>query len=256
MAISWRRKKQFFYFLIAFLIGAAGISLLGFFVYGRFSKGTCFDDKKNQGEERADCGGPCAPCPYNLKEPVVVWTRFFKEDSSNNKYDLAAKIENPNQNWGSKELVYSFKLFDKDDILISEKEGKTFLNPREKAVIFENSVSSGNREPKRVSLRILKNKWKYSENPAPDFLLVKKEFHKAASALTTEIKNNSAFDAESVFVTAALMDQDGNVFAVTSTKIDNIPSGEKSSAVFSWQTEFPKEPSFIEVIPRVNTMEE
>lgn len=256
MALSWKARKQIFYFLIVFFILAVGAVLFGFITHGKFSKGTCFDDKKNQGEEQADCGGPCNPCPYNLKEPVVIWTRFFRENGANNTYDIAAKIENPNKNWGSKELIYSFKLYDKDDILITEKEGKTFINPGEKIIIFENSIFSGSREPKRVSFKVSRNKWEYSERLSPDFLVVKKEFNKSSSVLTAEVKNNSAIDAKNIYVTAALMDKNGNVFAITSTKIDNILSGEKETAVFSWQTLFQNEPSLIEVIPRMDIMEE
>ena len=136
MLFSWRTKKQLSYLFAA--ISLFGI-IVGFFLWRYYSGGTCFDNKQNQKETGVDCGGPCDPCPLNLKEPLVLWQRFFPVDGAN-VYDAAAMIENLNYDWGSGEIRYSFKFYDKDNILIIEREGKSFLNPKERAIIFESVI--------------------------------------------------------------------------------------------------------------------
>lgn len=254
MAFSWKTKKQLTYLVIAalFIIFTAFL-----FIFSKNSDGTCFDRKKNQNEEKIDCGGKCDPCPRNLSEPIALWTRFFKESEKENTYDIAAFVKNPNLEWGSKDLNYSFKLFNKDNILIVEKKGKAFLNPGEQFIIFENAVNAQKAEPKRATITIepVKN-WQYfAKQSKPQFLIAKNKFDKISSTLEIEIKNNSGFDARDIYLTAELIDKNGNVFAVSETKINSINAEEKAETFFTWQNIFKEEPAQIEIIPRINIMD-
>jgi len=254
MAFSWRTQKKLTYLGIAVTIL---ILTAASFIFSGNSKETCFDGQKNQNEEKVDCGGKCNPCPYNLSEPVALWARFFKESEKGNTYDLAAFIKNPNSNWGSDNLSYSFKLFSKDNVLIIEKRGKTFLNPGGQFIIFENSVNAQKAEPYRAAITIepVKN-WQYVKNDSgPRFLITKNKFDRQSSSLEIEVKNNSEFDARDVYLIAELIDKNGNVFAVSETKINSINSEEKAEAFFTWQTIFSNEPAQVEIMSRINLMD-
>src|SRR3989344_2299289 len=109
MALSWRVRKQLSYLFAVILFFGA---IAGFFVWRQLSGGTCFDNRKNQGEAGIDCGGPCDPCPVNLKELLTLWARFFPVNG--NIYDASALIENLNQNWFAARINYNFKLYDED----------------------------------------------------------------------------------------------------------------------------------------------
>lgn len=256
MPFSWRAKKKITYLSLLFLIILFIFGVSAFFIYNKFYKGNCFDKKQNHGEIGTDCGGPCGPCPYNLKEPIILWSRFFKENGGNT-YDLAALVENPNLNWGSKKIKYSFKLYKEDNTLILEKSGETFLNPKEKFMIFENSADTYGAEPKRAILNINDiHNWEYTEKSIPDFTITEKTFNKESSILDIEIKNENSYNLENVRLYAELIDQNGNVYAVSSTKVNNIISNSKEKAFFTWQNKFDKDPAQIEIIPRVNIIKE
>lgn len=227
--------------------------IVGFFAWKYYSQGTCFDNRQNQKETGVDCGGPCDPCPVNLKEPLTLWTRFFPEGGEQNSYDAAALIENLNYEWGSEKINYSFKLYDKDNILIVERRGGTFLNPKERVLIFENGIATGQRIPTRIVFNIERiDNWKYTKKIPPSFTVLKKDFEQKSSLLEIEIKNNSSDDLQNVYLTAALLNKEGNVFAASATKIDNLSALSISEASFTWREIFEKEPVKIEIFPRVN----
>lgn len=264
MPFSWRAKKKLTYLSLLFLIVFFIFGASAFFIYNKFYKGNCFDKKQNREETGIDCGGQCGPCPYNLKEPVILWSRFFKESNGiasegggGNTYDLAGLVENPNLNWGSKKIKYSFKLYKDDNTLILEKNGETFLNPKEKFIIFENSVNTYGVAPKRAVLNINDiHNWEYTEKSAPDFTITEKTFDRESGVLDIEIKNENSYDLENLYLYAELLDQNGNVYAISSTKIDNIISNSKEKAFFTWQNKFDEDPAQIEIIPRVNIIKE
>lgn len=252
MPLSWNTKNKLKYFSIFFLFILLIAGFVSLIIYFKYFEPSCFDKKQNQNETGIDCGGKCSPCAENLKEPLILWTRFLKEKNGEMSYDAAALVENPNPHWASSEINYEFKLFGDNNILISERKGKTFLNPKEKFIIFENSIEA-QIEPKIAILNIRKiNNWMYETKEKPDFIITKKSFEIESSILEAKIKNNSPEDLAEVFLTAELIDENGNVFAVSSSKIKNLGAYSEKEAIFTWQERFEKEPSQIEILPRVN----
>lgn len=250
MALTWRTKKQVFYFLLLILFFAVIFSL--FFLI-KFSGGTCFDNKKNQGENGIDCGGPCSPCPANLKEPLILWNRFFKSSPEENTYDAAALVENLNQEWESENIFYAFKLYDQNNILIVEKKGNSFLNAKEKALIFEGGMYVGKRRPARSALVIepVAN-WKYAKKIPLNFIVTKKNFNLESSLLEVEIKNDANSDFKDMYLNAVLTDQNDNGYAASATKIDHITAGGTAEASFTWPYKLETEPAKIEIFSRIN----
>ncbi len=250
MALSWRTKKQVFYFLLLVLFFALIFSL--FFLI-KFSGGTCFDNKKNQGESGIDCGAVCSPCPVNLKEPLVLWSRFFKSNPEKDTYDAVALVENLNHKWESENIFYTFKLYDQNNILIVEKKGNSFLNSKEKALIFENGVYAGKRKPAKSVLIIepILN-WKYTKKIPPNFIVTKKDFKPESSLLEAEIKNDANSDFDNLYLNAVLTDENDNAYAASATKIDHITSGKKAEANFTWSYKLENQPAKIEIFSRVN----
>lgn len=250
MTLTWRTKKQVFYFLLLVLFFASIFSL--FFLI-KFSGGTCIDRKKNQGESGVDCGGPCAPCPVNLKEPIVLWSRFFKSSPDNDTYDAAALMENLNQEWESKNIFYTFKFYDQNNILIVEKKGNSFLNSKEKALIFENGIYVGERSPAKSVLIIepVLN-WKYTKKLPPNFIVTKKDFSLESSLLEIEIKNDANSDFDNAYLNVVFTDQNDNAYAASATKIDHIASESTAKASFTWSYKLEMQPAKIEIFSRVN----
>ena len=69
---------------------------------------TCFDGKQNQREEGVDCGGPCQPCEEEINaQDLKVMEKAFVYGGPK-KYDVMAKISNPNDQYGSPKFSYKF----------------------------------------------------------------------------------------------------------------------------------------------------
>src|SRR3989339_2149743 len=133
-----RLAKQIIIAIIFFLILAA----FGFLVYWNILPNpSCFDNIQNQNEEGIDCGGPCQSCEAAaLKNLEIIWVKsLYVKD---NFYDLAARIKNPNQNYGSGRIVYHFKLYDSNNNLINEREGADYILPNQNKYLIVSKVES------------------------------------------------------------------------------------------------------------------
>ena len=75
---------------------------------------SCSDGIRNQNEEDVDCGGICRnACVPVAKYELSTSSAGFVEAGAANKYDLYGEVINPNNDFGSNEFQYSFKI--KDD---------------------------------------------------------------------------------------------------------------------------------------------
>src|SRR3989338_4455956 len=119
---SWGIRRQ----LVVIGIFAVFVFLIvGGLIYYFQAEPTCFDKRQNQDEEGVDCGGQCAPCSEQIHDLTILLSRAFSVRECS--YDAAALLDNQNQFLGSKNLVYAFKLYDKDNILIAVRENSTFI---------------------------------------------------------------------------------------------------------------------------------
>ena len=102
-----RLRKQI---IIAFVF--LGIfSLIGGGIYlTHRSEPTCFDNKRNQGEEDVDCGGPCILCELKYNPPLSLADTPTLLMNQNNKVDILFKITNSNLEWGAQKFSYKVSL--------------------------------------------------------------------------------------------------------------------------------------------------
>jgi len=102
-----RLRKQI---VIAFIF--LGIfSLIGGGIYlTHRSAPTCFDNKRNQGEEDIDCGGPCILCELKYNPPLSLADAPVLLVNQKNKVDILFKITNLSQEWGAQEFSYKVTL--------------------------------------------------------------------------------------------------------------------------------------------------
>lgn len=248
--LNWRLKRQIFFLGIFVLI--AGLIIAGL-VWYFWPKPTCFDNRQNQGEEAADCGGPCAkPCLGQVQDLSVLWVRIFKNKEG--FYDAAALVQNPNLFAGLASLNYTFKIYDANNSLIAVRAGSSFVNPNEKQVFFESNISVGGRTPARAFLEFDREKnWKYIKKEKSFLSVAGKEFTNTPfPRLTAAVRNDSLFDAKDIYAAGMLYDGEGNVQAVSFTKIDLIQPSATQYAVFTWAQPFEKEPASTEIIAITN----
>lgn len=239
--MDYRLKKQA---IIASILGLVLVLILGGAYYKWLYKAaTCFDGQQNQNEEGLDCGGPCAmSCELlTVKDLQVEWAKaIFLKDGL---YDLAAKINNINPNYGLGRFDYTFKLYDKSGQLLMEKKGSSFSLPNQKKYIVETNVASV-AAPTKVELIIQpseKTDWQKLTNDfaTPDIFVQDKQFkyleNKAGESQASGIiKNNSVFDLDKIIVSVALFNESKKVIGVNKTEVYTIPAGQERYFSVSW----------------------
>jgi len=245
--IPWTVRKQFkIIFLLLLIIGIIGGVFLYFLI-----RPTCLDGKQNQGEKGIDCEGPCsAQCLGEIKPMVVVWVKPV--EVGNGKYDAVALIENPNLFLGARSVDYQMKIYDKSNIMLGVRTGKTFVGPGERFVVFEASLSVGNKIPQSATIDFGGNiKWEKITRDENSVVVVGKNFTNDGFArLKTTISNKSFLPVKNIFISAILYDKDKNIIGASSSKIDYIAGEASQEAAFTWPKKFEVEPDSIEVLLR------
>jgi hypothetical protein len=250
---DWRGRRQ----LVAFLIIAAVLGGAGFLlVRNLLPEPTCFDTRKNQGEEKTDCGGPCLPCIFKDKKPVdIFWVRVTPVRGG--VYSAVAEVKNPNSVLGIPRFEYLLKLFDDKNALVIERRGISFLYANEAAHIVETNLRS-ERPIVRGELEIGTIEYVLRDDNPPDLIAGEKEIrvvsqNGANTELSARLFNRTPIDFRDVSVYAILLDSNKNVLAVSTLLLDEIRGGDAKGIRFFWPEEV-KNVLFMLIEPRVNVL--
>lgn len=230
-----RTKKQIIITAILVFI----LLFFGFLIYQDIEPGpSCFDGAQNQAEEGIDCGGPCDRfCLIQFKDIEVLWTEaIFAQEGF---YDLGALIKNPNQNHGSGQIPYQFKLYDSDNKLIIQRSGVTFILPNQDKYIIEARVKSDIQIVK-IDLSFGQVKWQEFKDYQPPQLIIKNQLIEKSPGLIRAsgiVVNKSNFDFNKVKINVLLFDSNDQVVAMGATEINTLLSGQERYFPVSWYRE-------------------
>ncbi len=242
------------FLLIAGLIGLAIFAV--FFGDALYTAPSCSDGTRNQSEAGIDCGGPCAVlCEAQVQDLSTLWSRSFP--GAQGAYDVVALIENTNTAAGVEDVAYSFKLYDVENILIAEREGRTFVNPHEVFAIYERSVATGDRVPTRTFLTLTRlSPWTTEVPPKPDLRITDRQFdmNSGSPRLRAVIVNASIFEVEDVVITAIIYDESGNAAAVSKTEVPRLRKDERKDIAFIFPRTLPTTPARIDMLARVKAI--
>ncbi|MBI2047753.1 MAG: hypothetical protein HYT27_01300, partial [Parcubacteria group bacterium] len=215
---------------------------------------SCFDGKQNQDELGVDCGGSCKLlCAFEAVSPIILWSQSLEVESG--KYDAVAHSENPNVASGVRAAAYSFKLYDENGILIAERVGKTFINPRERFTVFEGGIETGRRIPVRTFFEFITPlQWVEVTDLAPTLSVQNEVFTNDGGKpkLKAEIINNSLGAIDGIGITAVLYDKNNNVIGASKTAVDELLPQSSKTISFIWPQSLRDETIRIEITPRVN----
>ncbi len=233
--------------VIAVVVGG-----IGFFIFrAGLPDPSCRDDRKNQGEEAVDCGGPCVSCVLREQKPVeIFWTRFVQVRG--NTYDVAAEVRNPNVKLAAVSFGYEFKLFDTAGVAVASRRGRAFLYPGETAHLVEIGLLFG-RTVARASLVIGEVQWQLSDAVGPDVIAGSKEYavegdpSMLVSTVRAIVANRGITDVSDIAVSALVFDQNGNLLGTHRTLINELAAGLSKSVSFVWPSLFPMVPSSLMV---------
>lgn len=253
--MDWGTKRKLIY------SGAIALVVLGAILYivlPYFTKPpTCVDKKQNGDETGVDCGGSmCANfCQNEVNPLVVLWSRSF--NIAYDIYSSVAYIENQNPNAGIYQISYQFKLYDGNNILITDRTGTTFVAPNGKTAIFETGIKTGNRIPKRTAFSFTTPEYFIKvDDRANNLAVFSKEPTIEEEATLPKVRatvsNSSLYAVPGLDVIAILYDEFGNALGVSQTRLDSLNPNAELPVFFSWPQTFTSPIRKIEVIPRVN----
>lgn len=243
-------KKQFTIAIAFILI----IAVIGFGIYllVKSPKGTCYDGIQNQGEQGLDCGGPCGPCskPENVE---IAWQNFIPTTEDN--FDLVAKVRNPNGEWGAESVLYRFDLYDKNNELIGSREGKTYFLPQETQYIIEPRFYSTT-SPAKIEIKLRDISWQRLKDFEDLDLRIRDKYHQLVDGKFNQVsgvvENKSSYDLNKIEVIALLFNEDNKIIAVGKTEMRTVLVAEIRHFEINWPYEIADEVVSYELKPYTN----
>lgn len=246
---DWGTRRQFSFILVFILLLLA---IAGLIYFTNSPEPTCFDGLQNQDELEVDCGGSCLKvCPVEVSDLIVHWSRVVKVREG--VYDVAALVENPNP-FGIESIDYRIKVHDEDNILIRDFNGRTYLNPGEKMVLFEPNINVGFRTPTTAFIEFSEPEWHRLIPARKPILSVggKRFSNETQAEVRFTLSNDSLFDAGAIEAFVILFDERENAYAASRTLIEGLDSGEEKELFFTWPEPLEIEPFSIEIITRTD----
>lgn len=189
---------------------------------------------------------PSAPVTSVASPIEVIWSSAFV--AGPNLYSVAARIKNPNTNFGANFLKYSFYFYDENETLLNSATGDSFIWPGESKYVVLGGINLA-KAPTKTMLRIENPAWQEIKNFKGVNLTVgnisfKKEvnsFDKFFSVNFTA-NNNTLFDLNRVYVAAIVLDKNKTPIAAASTLLENLKSKESRQFSIPWFSAFPGTP--------------
>ena len=211
---------------------------------------TCFDGVQNGNEAGVDCGGGCQYlCAAQTAPLSVQWSRSFPV--TRDTYHALAYVENPNLGAAVREIGYRFRLYDKDNILITEREGRTFIGGGI-TPIFEPRIFVGNRPPVRTLFEFLDvAQWERAREAPPLEVERQRMTRRAPPRIDAYLRNRGFSPLEEVAVVVVVFNVEGNAIAASQTVVPLVPPQKTTPVFFTWPQPFPEEVGRIEIIPRI-----
>ncbi len=254
MAFTWAARRQLG--ILFLLLVVAGLIFFAASYKIIFRAPTCSDQKQNGTETGIDCGGTCARfCSADVLPLSVLWARALPV--TNSVYNAVAYVENKNPNAGAPKIEYEFRLYDADNKLVVSRSGSTYVSANGRTVVFEPSLSVGNRTPKFTIFEVKNVPLWYMENPlsrnillSPSDIVLSDE--NTSPKLSAKIANQSQIPLANVEVAGLLYNADHNVIGVSRTFIPELSGNSRESVIFTWPQALSETIAAKDVVARFN----
>ena len=248
--MSWSARRRLLYILG--LIIFFGI-LIGVPVAYKISniQPTCSDGKLNQGETAIDKGGPCPDLDERMLSAVSpIWTRSFRVKDGT--YTAATYIQNSNENAGATDVTYIVKLYDTDNILVTERTGKTYIMPGNITPVVETGIDAGNRTVTHTFFEFTSPiRWKKYEDISKVISMQGRTVRDVNTAprVGAEAVNNSVSTILDITFAGVVFDVNGNAIAASLTHVERLKPKDPQEVVFTWPTPFATRVGRVDIIP-------
>lgn len=251
VSMYWETKRKLLY---AFAVIVALSGIIVFSIRDRiFPPPTCVDTIQNGYESGVDCGGGCAlKCTQEVSPLSVVWSKAVR--SGQNIYDLVALVSNANIDNASREVGYTFTLYNNGGQIIGQLSGSTTapLDGKFPLIIQNVPIST----PPASVMVALHDGPHYSvrESPSsPTIRVPKRRFENGTTPrVYATLLNTKRIEITNLPVRVLLYDEKDNVYAIGQTIVPSIGKEGMKEVVFTWNESLPVAPTRIEVYPFFN----
>lgn len=219
---------------------------------------TCTDGKQNQNEQGIDCGGTCQKqCEKVFKaQDLIIKEKFFVSGGPGN-YDVMMRVSNSNNQLGGSNFSYEFSLKDASGNVLAKRSGRSFVLPVESKYIIETGIETST-APQSVDVSIIDLKWtEFFDYERPELNIYNKRYDLISSGIGYSeakglLRNESAFDFDSVKINVVLRDENGQPIAFNKTEMNTINSGEQRDFRMLWPVNFPGSVQGVEMEAEAN----
>ncbi len=235
----------------AFVLVAAGIAV---WAYQAFLKpaGSCTDGMRNQGEEKADCGGPCTPCEIVELQPLRVTKEPNVLTSAGGNVALF-EVLNPNRDYAARSAPYSLKIFESGGRMIEEVAGELSVPSLRRALVLERGVKTFSKSIARIEFSVGEPRWERSFSALfPSLSLSSGPFSVASGTtirVSGSVKNDGSADASGIEIIAVVSDQYGKELYASRSVLSSVPA----SSVRDFSVAFPADALLARLIDPGNT---
>lgn len=250
----WELKRKILYALSFFII-ICGVAV--FFARGfLFPAPTCFDGKQNGFESNIDCGGECARmCQQDVYPLSVVWAKAVK--AGKDVYDLVALISNSNIDNASKEIGYTFNVYDANGSLMKTLSASTTAPLDGKFPVMLQGVTLLAPPANIVATLVDTMHYKVNESPTSPTIKILARRYEAGQIprIYVTVANTKRIDIRNLPVRVLLFDNDDNVYAVGQTVVPELLKEGVKEIIITWNEPLPVPPTRIGVYPIFNPFE-
>jgi hypothetical protein len=193
-------------------------------------------------------------CRAQYSNPVVIWGPRWAKVLSSGMYNFLTYVQNPNIGAGAYNVPYLFKVYDKNDVLLYQKTGITYVPPNNNFVIFEDNISLSDKIPARTKFEFTGNPiWQKMDSMESSITAVSKNLinEDTKPKLLITIKNTTLKTIENIESVAILYDENNNAIAFSKTKVDSIDKDSTIDIVFTWPEKFESKIVRIDMVSKV-----
>ena len=198
---------------------------------------TCFDGRQSGDQTGVDCGGSCVRiCAQEVTPPQIEWVESFQ--IAPNQYNAVAYIRNPNRVAGTPEMQYTFRFYDDQDTVITERTGQTVLLPDGTYPIFEGRIDMLNRTVARTEIELAPAELWLPVTRRVQEQVVTRDFQLQGAdsqpRLQATLENTSLYEVSRANVTATIFDSRGTPLTASQTFVERFGPQATQPIVFTW----------------------
>ncbi|MFH1392844.1 MAG: hypothetical protein ABIG73_00455 [Patescibacteria group bacterium] len=193
-------------------------------------------------------------------EPIeIIWSQAFSVGPD--LYSAAAKIKNPNTNFGAGNFSYTFYFYDANGVLLTTSAGESYIWPGESKYIVLGGINLS-KNPAKTQLQLGEPAWREVKDFKGVALALSNINYgkgQVGSVKSFEINfrasNDTPYDLAKVNVSSVVFDENNSPIAAASTLLENLQSKEYRQSNIAWFSSFSGIPNSVDLTISTNLWE-